>query len=61
MLVHTITSKDVITDDFPVPSNCLKCAKQKTKKNVCPYHLKLIGCCKFCKCEATLSSNNTFN
>lgn len=28
MLVLTITSKDVIPDDFPVPYNCFKCAKK---------------------------------
>ena len=53
----TITTEDVIPDDFPVPCSCLKCAK----KNVCPCLVKLISCCKFCNCEASSSCNNTFN
>ena len=28
MLAPTITSNDVTPDDFPVPCNCLKCAKK---------------------------------
>ena len=28
ILVPKINSKDVIPDDFPVPCNCLKCAKK---------------------------------
>ena len=27
-LVSTITTKDVIADDFPVPCSCLKCAEK---------------------------------
>ena len=57
MLVPTITSKDVIPEDFPVPCNCLKCAK----KNVCPHRVKLIRSCELCKCEASSNCNNTFN
>ena len=57
MLVPTITTEDVIPDDFPVPCSCLKCAK----KNVCPCRVKLINCYKFCKFEASSSCNNTFN
>ena len=52
MLVPTITSKDVIPDDFPVPCSWLKCAK---KKDICPCrvkNMKLISCRKFCKCGA---------
>ena len=34
--------------DFPVPCNCIKCAKG----NVCPCRVKGVACCKFCKCKA---------
>ena len=56
MLVPTIYSKDVIPDDFLVPCNYLKFVK----KNVCLCLVKLISCCRFCKCKASLSYNNTF-
>ena len=58
MLVPIITTEDVIPCDFPAPCSCLKCAR---KKNVCPCHVKLTSCCKFCKCDASSSCNNTFN
>ena len=29
MLVPTVTSKDVMPDNFPVSCNCLKCLKKK--------------------------------
>ena len=57
MSIPTITFKDVIPDTFLVSCNCLKFAK----KNVCPCHVKLIRCCKFCKCAACLSCNNSLN
>ena len=56
MLVPTITSKDVIPDDFPILCNYLKCAK----KNVCPCLVKRISR-KLCKCKGSSSCNNTFN
>ena len=40
MLVPTVTSKDVMPDDFAVSCNCLKCLK----KNACPCRVKLISC-----------------
>ena len=40
-----------IPDDFPVPYNCLKCARA----NVCPCRAREAACCKFCKCEASES------
>ena len=48
MLVPTITTKDVIPDDIAVLHNFLKCVK----RNACPCDVKLIGSCKFCKCES---------
>ena len=54
-LVPTITSKGVIPGDFPLPFNYLKCAK----KNICLYRVKLINCCKFFKCGASSSWNNS--
>ena len=57
MLVSTITTEDIIPDDFPVLCSCLKCVK----KTLCPCRVKLISCSKFCKCEASSSCNNTFN
>ena len=32
-----------------------------TTKNICPCHVKLISCCKFCKCESSSSCSYTFD
>ena len=54
MLLPIIVAGDTMPEDFPVPCNCMKCAK----RNVCPCRVKQISCCKFCKCEASSACNN---
>ena len=56
-LIPVVVSRSHIPDDFPVPCNCLKCARA----NVCPCHVRGVTCCKFCKCEANESCKNSFN
>ena len=48
LLVPEILSQPKLPDDFPVPCNCLKCARV----NVCPCRVRHIPCCQFCKCKA---------
>ena len=44
-LVPEILDGDIKPSDFPLPCNCLKCAKS----TVCPCRIKHIMCCEFCK------------
>ena len=52
-----IVSGRCILDDFPVPCNCLKCARA----NACPCRVIGVACCKFCKCEAREFCKNSLN
>ena len=45
--IPIIVEEDIIPMDFPLPCNCLKCARGK----VCPCRVKDFPCCDFCKCK----------
>ena len=47
VLIPKISNDIPIPSDFPLPCNCLKCARA----NVCPCRIKNISCCEFCKCK----------
>ena len=49
IIIPVIVIKEVVPEDFPMPCNCLKCARS----NICICRIKNIECCKFCKCRAT--------
>ena len=53
-LVHEILDGDTIPSDLPSPCNCLKCAKS----TVCPFKIKQIRCCEFCKCDTVRDCKN---
>ena len=53
-LVPDVVDGDRIPSDFPLPCNCLKCAKS----TVCPCRVKQIACCKLCKYGATVDCKN---
>ena len=52
-----VTIKERIPEDFPMPCNCLKCARD----SVCPCRHLQIPCCKFCKCSSSNSCKNPNN
>ena len=56
-LVPVLTTELSIPDEFPATYNCLKRSKQK----VCPYRVKGIPCCHYCKCNASPGCKNPFN
>ena len=49
-----IINYEIIPIVFPMPCNCLKCARS----NVCTCRVKGIACCEFCKCGRHLSCKN---
>jgi hypothetical protein len=53
-LLPIIMHGPCIPEDFPVPCNCVKCAKS----NVCPCRVKNITCCQFCKCGSSVDCRN---
>ena len=52
-----IMSASKLPNDFLVPCNCLKCARE----NVCQCHVKQVACCHFCKYEAARGCRNPTN
>ena len=56
-LIPEIVEGPVTPDDFPLPCNCIKCAKS----TVCPCRVRDIPCCEFCKCNASVSCKNPAN
>ena len=42
-----------IPEDFPMPCNCIKCARG----TVCPCRVKEIPCCNFCKYKSDVCKN----
>ena len=53
-LVPNVVDVDRIPSDFPLPCNCLKCAKS----TVFSCRVKQITCCKFCECGAIVDCKN---
>ena len=53
-LVPEIIQGETIPNDFPIPCNCIKCAKS----NVCPCRVREIHCCEYCKCSASVNCKN---
>ena len=52
-LIPKIIHGPSIPEDFPIPCNCIKCAKI----NVCPCRVKAISC-EFCKCGSSEGCKN---
>ena len=46
-----------LPNDFPVPRNCSKCARE----NVCQHCVKQVACCQFCKCEGVRGCRSPAN
>ena len=52
-----IMSAPKLPNDFPVPYNRLKCARE----NVCLCRVKQVACCQFYKCEGARGCRNPAN
>lgn len=56
-LLPVLTTQKNIPDDFPLPCNCKKCARQ----NVCKCRKLGIACCKYCGCSSSEHCSNPGN
>ena len=53
-IVPEIIQGETIPRDFPIPCNCIKCAKS----NVCPCRVREIHCCEYCNCTSSVNCKN---